>query len=30
MMDLVNAFSVRELQLNDRFVRTFVNKTQDM
>ena len=30
MMDLVNVFSVRELELNDRLVRTFVNKTQDM
>ena len=27
---LVNVFSVRELELNDRLVRTFVNKTQDM
>ena len=30
MMDFVNVFSVRELELNDRLVRTFVNKTQDM
>ena len=28
MEDLVKSFSVRELDMNDRFVRTFVNKIQ--
>lgn len=28
LKDIVNTFSVRDLEMNDRFVRTFVNTTQ--